>query len=370
MKHRARRRARAPADPSWDFLDALPDPTLVVGDGGRIVAGNAEAADLFGYRMNELIGLPLRALVPRRHRSGHAVLQARLAARPRPRRTGGGLELAGLRRDGTEFPAEISLAPVRQPGGTAFIAAIRDLRGRGTAERALAEERRRYLDRLIAAQDEERRRIARELHDEAGQALATLIVRLRSLQDARTLREARAHALRLRRGLADTIVDLGRLARGLHPSLLDDLGLAPALGRYAADVAETLGIPVRVRTAGLGRRRLPPAIETALFRIAQEALANVARHARADAVAIALTRSRGAVRLVVKDDGRGFDPAARRGARAPRSLGLLGIRERAAALAGTAAIDSRPGGGTRVTVTLPLPAGRPAARRRRRRGAR
>ena len=360
MTRRHGPRDRVSADPAWDFVAALPDPTVVVGSSGRVIAGNAEAARLFGYRRNELIGLPLRALVPKRHRARHAVLHATYRARPAGRRMGAGLELAGLRKDGTEFPAEISLVRMKRAGATAFIAAVRDLTERGAAERALSEERRRYVDRLVSAQDEERRRIARELHDEAGQALATMIVRLRSLQDARSLGEAKAHATRLRQGLADTIVDLGRLARGLHPSMLDDLGLAPALGRYAADVAEKLGIPVRVRTSGLGSRRLPLPVETALFRIAQEALTNVTRHARARRVDIALTRSRTAVDLVVKDDGRGFDGAAKR----PRSLGLLGIRERAAALAGTAAIESSPGRGTVVAVALPLPARRAARRTR------
>ena len=102
------------------------------------------------------------------------------------------------------------------------------------------------------AQDDERRRIARELHDEAGQALASLIVRLRTLQDAPSLGEAKTQATRLRKSLSDTIGGLARLARGLHPSLLDDLGLGPALKRHAADTAEAPGMPIRVTTKGLG----------------------------------------------------------------------------------------------------------------------
>ena len=228
------------------------------------------------------------------------------------------------------------------------------------------EEQRWLLGGLLSAQDEERRRIARELHDQTGQALASTIVLLRRLQGARSLREAKGHATKLRRGLVDALVELGRVARGLHPGILDDLGLGPALKRHASDLADALGIPIRVRVTGLGARRLPLAIETALFRIAQEALTNVARHAQASRVDIALTRSGAAVRLVVRDDGRGFDPTARR-TRKLRSLGLVGIRERAAVLAGSAVIEAAPGRGTTVVVDLPLPASRaPKAGARRR----
>jgi len=350
---------------SWGFLASLPDPAIVVGRRGRLLAANRQASRLFGYRDGEMTGLPLGAIVPARHRRHHASLHARFAAEPAARRMVV-RESVGLRKDGSEFPAEISIGAVRGGGAAGFVAAVRDLTPRRAEEHALAEDRRWLLDRLMAAQDEERRRIARELHDEAGQALASLIVRLRGLQDAPSLPDAKRQALALRRALSDTILDLGRLARGLHPSLLDDLGLAPALKRQAADSAEAMRIPVRVKVAGLGPRRMPQPVETALFRIAQEALTNVARHAGARMVEIALTRNDGAVRLVVRDDGRGFDPRALGRRRASgRSLGLLGIRERAAALSGTATIESAPGRGTTVSVALPLGPARAARRRAR-----
>ena len=351
--------------PLRSLLEALPDATLLVRRDGRILMANQRAQAAFGYRPGELTGLPVGALVPRRFRSRHAALHAAYAAHPASRPMRAGLELVARRRDGSEFPAEISLSPLKGRGAAVFIAAVRDLTERRTAQLARDEERRRYLQRVIDAQDDERRRIARELHDEAGQALASLIVRLRTLQDARSLHEAKAQAARLRRGLAGTIGGLGRLARGLHPSLLDDLGLVAALKRHAAETAEALAIPVRVRTRGLGSRRLPRAVETALYRIAQEALTNVARHAVATSVDLVLSRADHTARLVVRDDGRGFDPLARaRGARSHHALGLQGIRERAAALGGAATIDSAPGRGTSVAVAVPLPAARSAPRRR------
>ena len=353
---------------SFDLLLAVRDPIVIVGRRNRIVAANKGAETVFGYRRGEMIGLPLDSLVPARFRASHARRHAGYAVRPRARAMGGGRGLVARRKDGTEFVAEISVSPLKSRGESVFLASVHDLTGRNVAQDAREQDHRWFLQRLITAQDDERRRIARELHDEAGQALASLIVRLRALQDAATLAAARAQATRLRKGLADTIGGLGRLARGLHPSLLDDLGLVAALKRHAADTAEAFGPVIRFKASGFDSRRLPMAVETALYRIAQEALTNVARHSGAKRVAITLARSAVAVRLVVADDGRGFDPVARAagGEHSPHSLGLVGIRERAAALGGSASIDSVPDQGTRVAVALPLKRGGGAAPRRRR----
>ena len=352
---------------AWDLLSSLPDPTLIVGRDGHVVAANRGAEDAFGYGRDEWAGLPVDELIPTRFRPWHAGLHEEYAADPVARSMGGGLQLVARRKNGTEFPVEVSLAPLRSDGETVVIAAVRDLTTRNVAQETREKDRRCFLERVIMAQDDERRRIARELHDEAGQALASLIVRLRTLQDAPSLGEAKTQATRLRKSLSDTIGGLARLARGLHPSLLDDLGLGPALKRQAADTAEALGIPIHVTIKGLGPRRLPLAVETALYRIAQEALTNVARHARAKRVEISLVRDPSGVRLKVADDGRGMPATGKTGrVRAAPSLGLLSIRERAAALGGAAGVTSVAGQGTTVTVNLPLPARRGVVRPRRR----
>ena len=352
---------------AWDLLASLPDPTLIVGPNGRVVAASRGAEGAFGYGRDEWAGLAVDDLIPARFRPWHSELHEEYMAAPVTRGMGGGLQLVARRKNGAEFPVEISLAPLKSDGETVVIAAIRDLTKRNVAQATREKDRRRFLERVIMAQDDERRRIARELHDEAGQALASLIVRLRSLQDAASLREARTQASRLRKTLSDTIGGLARLARGLHPSLLDDLGLGPALKRHAADTAEALRIPIRVTIQGLGPRRLPLAVETALYRIAQEALTNVARHARAKHVEISLVRDDAGVRLVVADDGRGVSPTRKPSkAGVAGSLGLLGIRERAASLGGAAGVTSTAGRGTTVTVSLPLPMRRGATRPRRR----
>ncbi len=214
-----------------------------------------------------------------------------------------------------------------------------------------AEFRTRFLHRVMAAQEEERRRIARDLHDEIGQSLTSLIVGLRVLTEAPEAGLACEGAAALRDIAAATYDEVRRLARGLRPAMLDDLGLVPALERYILDYAEAHGLAVDFRPAGLGAGRLPEAVETALYRILQEALTNTAKHAAARQVRVVLSQDGGTVRAVVEDDGRGFDGEA-----LPRSggVGLSGIRERAALLGGSVAITSRPGRGTRLEVSVPV----------------
>ncbi len=213
--------------------------------------------------------------------------------------------------------------------------------------------RRQLFEQVISAQDEERRRIARELHDETGQALTSLLVGLRAIQEAATLKAARERAETLRPIVSQTIEDVGRLARGLHPAVLDDLGLVPALRRYCADHPGLRGLDVAFDAEELPR--LPARTETTLYRIAQEALTNMVRHARARRVRIALNRDTAWVELRIEDDGAGFDSqGALRAAPASDRLGLVGIRERVAFLGGSFSLRSAPGEGTALVVRCPL----------------
>ena len=225
-------------------------------------------------------------------------------------------------------------------------------RKRAEQERRASEERYRTLaTRLMTVRDEERRSLARELHDETGQTLTSLLVGLRTIEDARTAREARSLAKQLRRIASEAVDDLGRIARGLHPSVLDDHGLDAALRRLAGDMAEVHGISIAVEDPCLGDERFPPLLETALYRITQEALANAVRHAHAQHVLVSARCGDGEIVLRVRDDGPGLDPA---NPGTEGHLGLLGMRERAALAAGTVAIESRPGEGTTVVARLPL----------------
>ena len=236
-----------------------------------------------------------------------------------------------------------------------FLQAIANVLAAAIIRKEHEDVRRQLLERLIAAQEDERRRIARELHDHTGQALTSLLVRLRALEDAKALPQALAQAGSLRRLAARTIGDLGRLARGLSPSVLETLGLRPALEHLATEQAAALGLVIDLDTRRLGSVRLPAEAETALYRIVQEAVANTGRHAAACLIRIALAREDGHVRLVIMDDGRGFDakPTLRTSAAKGR-LGVHGMRERAMLLGGTLEIESKRGAGTTVSVQVPI----------------
>ncbi len=218
------------------------------------------------------------------------------------------------------------------------------------------ELRARLLEQVITAQEEERKRIARELHDETSQALTSLMVGLKVLEQRPDLAETREALADLRALTGKTLDAVHNLALQLRPSVLDDLGLAPAVDRMVAEYQRTHGIEVTFETNLRIGPRLPATIETALYRIAQEALTNVARHAKARSVSVLLEARRGSVTLIVEDDGCGFDAASRLAEVGDdRCLGVFGMRERATLLGGTLIIESTPGSGTTVFVAVPLP---------------
>jgi signal transduction histidine kinase len=205
---------------------------------------------------------------------------------------------------------------------------------------------RESLRRVVAGQELERRRLARELHDETGQSLTSILLRLRSLEDFVDGDDERAAVAEIRRLAVETLQDVRRLAVELRPKALDDFGLVAALERLTGSFGEQTGLSVDF-VAGLGNEQLAPEVATALYRIVQEALTNVAKHADAHTVSILLTRKNGSVALVIEDDGRGFDPARPAG-----GFGLQGIRERVDLLGGALAVESREGSGTTLAVEV------------------
>ena len=236
-----------------------------------------------------------------------------------------------------------------------FLQSVANILATATERKQTEEIRTRLIERVMSAQEEERRRIARELHDETGQSLTSLLVGLRLIADTQTLKKAKTQVNQLRHITVRILDNLRRLARGLHPSILDDLGLVVALTRYAADYAQSYGITVNVHTERLDSSRLPSAVETALYRITQEALTNIARHAAAKTVRIALMRQPLGVRLIVEDDGCGFDvETTLRTSTTSGHLGLFGMCERAMLLGGSVTIESKRGKGTTVCVQVPL----------------
>jgi signal transduction histidine kinase len=204
---------------------------------------------------------------------------------------------------------------------------------------------------ILSIKEEEAKRIAHGLHDEAGQLLASVHLALEEMA-ADLPSSARAHVQNIRNQL-DRIEDqLRRLSHELRPTILDDLGLQPALDFLAQGASTRAGIPVTVEGSTDGR--LSPVVETAIYRIVQEALANASKHAQATSIRIQLHREADTIRCTVQDDGVGFDVAAVFARRGKPGLGLLGIRERLYALGGKLSIKSAPGWGTELLITIPI----------------
>jgi signal transduction histidine kinase len=246
-------------------------------------------------------------------------------------------------------------APLTQEE-SALIQAIGGLVGVALENATLREMMAAQQDRLRAlatgilqVREEEARRIAHGLHDEASQLLASVHI---ALDDLANRIPEQATTLRGVHELLDSVeAQLRRLSRELRPSILDDLGLGPALDWLARGMAERSGIAITVDAAV---ERLPATVETALYRIAQEALTNAVRHARASRVQIEVRRSGGSVWLAIRDDGQGFDVDPTLARRGDRGLGLIGIRERVEVLGGQLIIESEKGTGTALWVTLPI----------------
>jgi len=217
----------------------------------------------------------------------------------------------------------------------------------------LHESRGRLLDRLLSAQENERRRIAADLHDGLGQNLTTMLLRLSVIADSATTDAVRENAAALREIASTSLAEIRELVRETRPPTLDDLGLAAALERQLADVAAATGIAARLSWPDGEGLRFAPEIETAVYRVVQESVTNAVRHAAAGRIEVTLAATREALTATIRDDGRGFDVrAALQPARRP--FGLLGMRERVAVFGGTVDVTSEPGSGTVVESRIPL----------------
>ena len=232
-------------------------------------------------------------------------------------------------------------------------------RGDAIAERVVAEEqsraRRELLAQTIAAQEAERARVSRDLHDDVGQALTSVLLGLRLVEDALNaplvdLDDVRRRSADLRELVADALRRARQLAFDLRPTVLDDVGLTPALQRLTDDLADRVGLHIELAVSLAPDERLNAETETVLYRIVQEALTNIVRHARATTVSVTVTRLDQRVRALIEDDGVGFEPTTRPGR---GHLGVDGMEERARLVGGTLEVTSTPGGGTTVLVDVP-----------------
>lgn len=213
--------------------------------------------------------------------------------------------------------------------------------------------RAQLLNKVVSAQEDERQRISRELHDETGQALTSLLVQLKILERGQTVADMRSHVAGIRQLVQNTLQEVRRLAADLRPAALDDLGLVSAVDGYIHDYAHKSDIHVDFQPGDVDGVRLPRDVEIVLYRVIQEAMTNIVRHAHATEAQVVIERDERHIRVSIADNGCGFDLAAVYESN-QRGLGLLGMRERVELLGGNLRLDSLPGQGTRVDVELLL----------------
>lgn len=347
--------ARESDDQLRAMVDSAMDAIITIDSERRVVVFNPAAQSMFGYSAEEVRGSPLDRLLPERFRTVHernvvAFRQSGVTARMKKAR----MEIVGLRADGTEFPLESTIAQVTIGGQTMFTAILRDISERRRAEDELRESNRQLRElasSLQAVREEERTAIARELHDELGQQLLRLRMDLSWLEGrlknlAPALHEKVAA---MKDFVAGTVDVLRHVTTRLRPPLLDDLGLAEAARWQLDEFAQRSGIEVE-SSIDIGDMELDERTAINVFRILQESLTNVARHAGATHVNVSLARTEEGLALEIRDNGSGTELRDN----PELGHGLVGIRERTLLLAGRMEIVSAPGEGFTLRVRIPL----------------
>lgn len=335
-------------------VDSVMDAIVAINESQAIILFNPAAERMFLYKAAEVLGKPLTALIPERMHASHDKHVDKFTFQEGGFRTmGPQLEIMGRRADGTEFPIESTISHTFIGGKHQLTAVLRDVTDRRRAEHELREMNQQLRGLSASLQDvreQERARIAHELHDELGQQLTGLKLDL-SWLSTRT-KEGRAvtpdKVDEMRHMLDAAIASVRRLSTELRPLILDDLGFGAAVAWQTREFAKRTGLEIalNLRAESLVTDN---ALATALFRIVQESLTNIVRHAYATRVEIALLTDGKSLRLTVEDDGRGMENHAN-----PDGFGLVSMRERANALGGSFHITSHPGRGTTIEVAFPL----------------
>ncbi len=350
------------------FYDA-PDGLLATDLRGNIQDANRAAALLLGSPRSDLMGRSLAYFVSRGQRRSFRARLRRLRARGARRIEEWQVQLQPP--GGEPIETALAIAPVNGSalGRSRLLCAVRDITRRKRIERRLKERERQYRNlyrqmlshrdalrilsaRYLHAREEEAKRIAHQLHDEAGQITASIHLALAEIGGGLPAPD-RERLQQVTASLDEIEERLRRLSHELRPTILDDLGLRPALEFLAEGFSARSGIAIRVE--GTTKGRVDPVIETAIYRVVQEALTNIARHSSAGDATIELMHENERLRCTIRDDGVGFDTKlVRPGDGGHRGLGLLGIRERLDALGGRMRIRSTPAAGTELSVAVPI----------------
>ncbi len=342
------------------ILDSAMDAIITIDERQNVVLFNQAAEQVFGWPRDEAIGAPLEGFIPRRFHAGHRELVRNFGTSgDTSRRMGRARVVMGLRRNGEEFPIEASISHVGEGGQHLYTVILRDVTERVRAEEALKRSREELREFAIAAnsvREQEKSRIARELHDELGQALTALKLDVGWLLGNVAGSGPVSGKLTGMQSLLDgTVAAARRISSDLRPLMLDDLGLLAASEWLVHNFTQRTGIRCEL-VVGPGEFDLPDPHATAIFRVLQESLTNAAKHSAATQVEVTLEREGASLVLTVTDNGRGFEAAE---PRKPGSHGHLGLRERAYLLGGEVAIEGIPGSGTRVELRLPAPQAAP-----------
>ena len=324
------------------------DAIITVDETQQIVLYNRAAEKIFGWPAAQMLGQPLTRLMPGRFHDSHAGHVKRFGERGVTTRRMGGLNLVyGRHADGHEFPVDASISQLDTPEGKLFTVILRDVTERVRAQEELAA----YAAQASAIREQEKTRVARELHDELAQSLTALKMDTIWLRDHLAGQPADVQAkLASMLGMLDaSVAATRRIAADLRPLVLDDLGLVAAIEWLAQNFTQRSGVACRLDVDEDLELHEPYA--TAVFRMVQESLTNVGKHAAATQVEVQVRRSAHEVTLRVTDNGRGFQTQAPRNA---GSLGLAGLRERAQLLKGQVRVDSEPGRGTVIEAHIPV----------------
>jgi PAS domain S-box-containing protein len=325
------------------ILETALDAVISIDRDARVTYVNSAFERTFGYRAEEVLGRDLAELiVPPALREAHRRGLARYLETGQDSILDRRIELPAMRADGTEFPAELAVTRTGLPGQPAFTGYVRDITDRQRAEQELIASR----ARLVAASDAARRRVTRDLHDGAQQRLVTTLISLQLAEQRWESAPQRAREL-VGQALNDArrgIEDLRELAAGLHPAILTQHGLAPAVRA----LADRVPVPVEIDVPGI---RLPAPVEASLYFFCSEALTNIVKHAQASCAWIRLEVAADQCVAEIRDDGIG---GARPGS---ETSGLIGLRDRLGALGGTLDIISPPAGGTVLRAAVPVPRG-------------
>lgn len=318
------------------IIDSMPNAVVVVDELGKIVFVNTQTEFLFGYSRDELIGSQIDILVPDRFRDKHPALRVGFISNPKARPMGAGRDLFGLRKDGSQFPVEIGLNPIDTNQGLFVIGAIVDI-----------TERKRHIEELQEVVTAERNRLARELHDAVTQTLFSTSLIAEILPELWEINfdEAKKSTEELRQLTRGALAEMRSLLLELRPATLTQVRLIELIKQLCEAFLGRSRLPIELQIEG--DYELPPEVQVAFYRVAQESLNNVFKYARATQVKVNLVFTATSVQFETCDNGIGFDISIAK----PASLGIHIMQERAEAIGADLQIKSNLGSGTCVKMT-------------------